>query len=50
MNRHDRELLDKQINLAQRGVRDPDVLRTMLDADMPLDAALPLDVDTLRDS
>ena len=29
MNRHDRELLDKQINLAQRGVRDPDVLRTM---------------------
>ena len=29
MNRHDRELLDKQINLAQRGVPDPDVLRTM---------------------
>jgi hypothetical protein len=29
MNRHDRELLDKQINFAQRGVRDPDVLRTM---------------------
>ena len=29
MNRHDRELLDKQINLAQRGVRDPDVLRAM---------------------
>jgi hypothetical protein len=29
MNRHDRELLDKQINLAPRGVRDPDVLRTM---------------------
>ena len=28
MNRHDRELSDK-INLAQRGVRDPDVLRTM---------------------
>ena len=27
MNRHDRELLDKQIT--QRGVRDPDVLRTM---------------------
>ena len=28
MNRHDRQLLDK-INLTQRGVRDPDVLRTM---------------------
>ena len=28
MNRHDRGLLDKQINLGQRGVRDPDVLRT----------------------
>ena len=28
MNRHDRELLDKQDNLAQR-IRDPDVLRAM---------------------
>ena len=45
-----RFVAEKVIELAQRGIRDPDVLRTMLDADMPLDAALPLDVDTLRDS
>jgi hypothetical protein len=42
MNRHDRELLDKN-NLTQRGVRDPDVLRTMTLKELGKSKPIPFD-------